>query len=153
MGGVPYLQANFTEEIYQSCQKHMSLSLHLFVPIGHYVTGVKLNLCTAEPDGAIDNNNISWHTQDTTALRPIMILTEKHQILVIKNLSLRLMYFMQVFLMFTGHNNVTSNMFLFSQLGTLALNNFPETFKDEANILRDAWLPTVCFPPHTFPQC
>ena len=67
-----------------------------------------------------------------------MILTEKHQILVIKNLSLRLMYFMQVFLMFTGHNNVTSNMFLFSQLGTLALNNFPETFKDEANILRDA---------------
>jgi len=29
-------------------------------------------------------------------------------------------------------------MFLFSQLGTLALYNLPETFKDKANILRDA---------------
>jgi len=40
--------------------------------------------------------------------------------------------------MFTGQNNVTSNMFLFSQLGTLALHNFPETFEDKMNVLRDA---------------
>jgi len=35
IGKVPYIQANFAEEIYQSCQKHMALSLHLSVPIGH----------------------------------------------------------------------------------------------------------------------
>jgi len=99
MGRVPYIQANFAEEIYHACQKHMSLSLHLspLVTCGHYITGAKLSLCTAELAGTIDNddddNYISSHTQDTTALRPIMFLTEMHQLLVIKHLnSLPLMY-------------------------------------------------------------
>jgi hypothetical protein len=40
--------------------------------------------------------------------------------------------------MFTGQNNVTSNMFVFSHLGTLALNHFTEAFEDKVNALRDA---------------
>jgi hypothetical protein len=60
-----------------------------------HITGVKLNLCTAELDGTIGNddddddvnNNVSSHTQDTTAFQPIMFLTEIRQILVIKHLT------------------------------------------------------------------
>jgi hypothetical protein len=73
-----------------------------------------------------------------------MFLTEIRQILVIKHLTACLWYTLCCanVVMFTGQNNVTSNVFLFSQLSTLVLYNFPETFKDKVNILRDAWLPS-----------
>jgi len=88
-----------------------------------------------------DDDDICTHTQDTTALWPIMFPTETHQILVIKHVRACLWCTLHCasVVMFAGQNNVTSNLFLFSQLGTLALYNFPETFKDKVNILRDAW--------------
>jgi hypothetical protein len=65
---------------------------------GQYGTGAQLNSCTAETDRAVDDDDddyyyyygdddISSHTQDTTELWPIMLLTEIHQILVIKHLT------------------------------------------------------------------
>ena len=143
------LQRECIGHVKNICPCHC-ICLFPLVTSGQYITGVKLNLCTAELAGTIDdnnnnnnnNNNISSHTQDTTALWPIMFLTEMHQILVIKHLTACLwctLHYATV-VMFTGQNNVTNNMFLFSQLGTLALYNFPETFKDKVNILRDAWL-------------
>lgn len=122
------------------------ICLFPLVTRGQCITGIKLSLCTSEQDGTIDDddNNVSSRTQDTSALWPIMFLTEMHQILVIKHLTACLwctLHYASV-VMFTGQNNVTSNMFLFSQLGTIALYNFPETFKDNVNILRDAWLPS-----------
>jgi len=75
MDRVPYIQANFAEEMYQSCQKHMSLSLHMSVPIGHQwsaYTGVKLNLCTSELDGTVDDDNIiSSNTQTQLHFSPL----------------------------------------------------------------------------------
>jgi hypothetical protein len=62
------------------------------VPIGHQWSvyyRYKVKFVTVELAGTIDSddddNYISSHTQDTTALRPIMFLTEMHQILVTKH--------------------------------------------------------------------